>query len=105
MVIHQDNFFFNKGACEITSFPSKKEDREFCRASLLEDQIHEYIISTEGSNDYRISGPDTDHISAVNFWGLLKTVETVKREGSLPTIAALESSSAGAYGGKVVVRG
>lgn len=87
MVIHEDNWFFHKGACEIVSFPSRKEDAGFCRASCLAMTSTGYSISSEGNDEYHVSGPDTDHFSAVNFWGLQKAVKFVKEKGSLPTIA------------------
>lgn len=87
MVLHEDNWFFHKGACEIVSYPSKKKDAEFCRASLSALEGSGYSISSEGNDEFRVSGPDTDHFSAINFWGLLKAVMFVKEKGSLPKIA------------------
>jgi hypothetical protein len=99
-IIHQDLFFFNKGAAELSSFYSRYEDLPFMHATLQNDEIGEYIFSKHPRHKDRwaISGPDTDQLSAVNMWGMLKAVQFVKENGELPEMEVLSSE---AYEGDV----
>lgn len=70
------------------------------RATLQNDEIGEYIFSKHPRyrDRWAISGPDTDQLSAVNMWGILKAVEFVKENGELPEMEVLSSD---AYEGDV----
>ena len=91
LVLHQDAYFLSKEKCPVVTFETDEKDAAFIEMGNAGNGYGYYVSELVGNEDsetctpvYRVTGPDTDCVAAIDYPRLLRDVVCAKRAGVLP---------------------